>query len=288
MRLEADIQQHTYAIGTPLEHTALADCKLSFAPGERVGILGPTGSGKSTLVQILAGLLEPSSGQVALDRVSVYGRSRAARSVRRHVGLVLQYPEDQIFAQTVLDEVAFGPRNMGLDQDEVLSRTRWALEIVGIDPDSFGTRSPLALSGGEMRRIALASVLSMQPRILILDEPTAGLDPRGRHELIARICQWQEEQNQTLILVSHNLADLARAVDRILLLHKGTIVADDSTDRILSNSRLLSSVGLEVPAPVRLLQTLRERGWLVRTDQITPLGAANEITRAATTREAVQ
>jgi energy-coupling factor transport system ATP-binding protein len=200
----------------------------------------------------------------------------------------LQYPEDQIFAQTVLDEVAFGPRNLRLEQADVQSRTRWALEIVGIDPDSFGKRSPLALSGGEMRRIALASILSMQPRILILDEPTAGLDPRARHELIARICQWQEEQNQTLILVSHNLADLARAVDRVILLHKGTIAADDSTDRILSDSRLLSSVGLEVPTPVRLLQTLRERGWLVRTDQITPLGAANEITRAATTREAVQ
>ncbi len=288
MRLEAHIQQHTYATGTPLEHTALAGIRLSIAPGERVGILGPTGSGKSTLVQILAGLLEPTAGQVTLDRVSAYSRSKAARSVRRCVGLVLQYPEDQIFARTVLDEVAFGPRNLGLDQDEVTSRTRWALETVGIDPDSFGSRSPLALSGGEMRRIALASILSMQPRILILDEPTAGLDPRGRRELVARICRWQEEQNQTLILVSHNLADLARAVDRILLLHKGNIAADDSTDRILSDSRLLSSVGLEAPAPVELLEALQQRGWPVHTDRITPLAAADEIVRAMAAREAAQ
>jgi len=286
MRLDADIQRHTYAVGTPLEHTALAGIRLSVAPGERVGILGPTGSGKSTLVQALAGIQEPTSGQISLDGVPVYGRSRAARSVRRHVGLVLQYPEDQIFARTVLDEVAFGPRNLGLKQDEVLSRARWALETVGLDPDTFAARSPLALSGGEMRRIALASVLSMQPSVLILDEPTAGLDPRGRHELIARICRWQEEQNQTLILVSHNLADLARAVDRIILLYNGAIVADDSTRRILSDGRLLSSVGLEVPTPVGLLDALREKGWPVCTDQITPLEAANEIVRAAAAREA--
>jgi energy-coupling factor transport system ATP-binding protein len=202
------------------------------------------------------------------------------------VGLVLQYPEDQIFARTVLDEVAFGPRNLGLKQDEVLSRAHWALETVGLDPDTFATRSPLALSGGEMRRIALASILSMQPSVLILDEPTADLDPRGRRELVARICGWQEEQNQTLILVSHNLSDLARAVDRIILLYNGAIVADDSTKRILSDSRLLSSVGLDVPAPVGLLKALREKGWPVRTDQITPLEAANEIVRAAAAWEA--
>lgn len=288
MQLEADIQQHTYAIGSPLEHTALADCRLSIAAGERVGILGPTGSGKSTLVQILAGLLEPTSGQVTLDGVPAYGRSKATRSIRRHVGLVLQYPEDQIFARTVLDEVAFGPRNLGIEKIEILPRTRWAMETVGIDPDSFGTRSPLALSGGEMRRVALASVLSMQPRTLILDEPTAGLDPRGRRDLIERICRWQEEQKQTLILVSHNLADLARAVGRIVVLYKGTIAADDSTKSILSDSKLLSSVGLEVPDPVRLLQVLQERGWPVHTDQVTPLEAAKEIVRAAATREAAR
>jgi energy-coupling factor transport system ATP-binding protein len=201
--------------------------------------------------------------------------------------LVLQYPEDQIFARTVLDEVSLGPHNLGLTDDEVFARTRWALEIVGIDPDTLGTRSPLALSGGEMRRVALASILSMQPHVLILDEPTAGLDPRGRRELMVQICRWQQEQNQTLILVSHNLADLARAADRIILMHEGNIIADDSTKRILSNGKLLSSVGLEVPGPVALLEALQARGWPVCTDQVTPLGAANEIVRAAASRETV-
>ena len=149
MQLEADIREHTYAIGTPLEHTALAGIRLSIAPGERVGILGPTGSGKSTLVQIIAGLLAPTSGQITMDGVSAYSRSKAARSLRQHIGLVLQYPEDQIFARTVLDEVSLGPHNLGLTDDEVFARTRWALEIVGIDPDTLGTRSPLALSGKE-------------------------------------------------------------------------------------------------------------------------------------------
>jgi energy-coupling factor transport system ATP-binding protein len=288
VQLEASIHQHTYSTGTPLEHTALVHVRLSIAPGERVGILGPMGSGKSTLVQILAGLLEPTSGWVTLDGIPVYGRGRAARSARRSVGLVFQYPEDQIFSRTVLDEVSFGPRNLGLGQEAVLARVRRALETVGVDPDRMGMRSPLALSGGEMRRVALASILSMQPRVLILDEPTAGLDPRGRQELIARVLQWQQEQKQTLVLVSHSLEDLARSVDRILLLHRGSIAADDTARHVLGNSQLLQSVGLECPAPVALLELLQQRGWPVRTDRITAREAAVEIERAAGAREAAQ
>ncbi len=268
---------HTYARGTPLAHAALRGVSLEIAPGERVGIVGRTGSGKSTLVQHLAGLLRPTSGRVLLDGVIAHTRSSAAQ--RRKLALAFQYPEHQIFEHTVLREVAFGPRHLGLRKDEIAGRVSWALEMVGLDAEAMGARVPFTLSGGEMRRVALASVLAMRPEVLILDEPTAGLDPQGRRELLAQVRRWQEEIGMTLVLVSHDLDELAHVVERVVLLNDGQVAIDGPARQVLSDGPLLRAAGLDVPQPVALLQMLRKAGWDVRTDRLLPEAAAEEILR---------
>ncbi|MBU0705465.1 MAG: energy-coupling factor transporter ATPase [Chloroflexi bacterium] len=271
---------HTYSPGTPLERAALRGVSLEIGAGERVGILGPTGSGKSTLVQHLAGLLAPTAGRVLLDGVAAHERTAEARARRRRVGLAFQYPEAQIFEQTVFREVAFGPRNLGLEKTEITARVRWALEMVGLASAVMEDRVPFTLSGGEMRRVALASILSLQPEVLILDEPTAGLDPQGRRELLARIQAWQKGTDSTLVIVSHNLDELARVVERVVVLGAGEVVADGPARRVLSDGQLLRAAGLDAPQPVALLQALREAGWAVRTDRLLPEEAAAEIAQA--------
>jgi len=195
------------------------------------------------------------------------------------VGLAFQYPEDQIFEQTVFREVAFGPRNLGLDEAEVAARVNWALEMVGLDPVAVAQRMPFTLSGGEMRRVALASILAMRPRVLILDEPTAGQDPQGRRALLDKVGAWQRETNMTLIVVSHALEDLARLVERVIALREGRVVADGPTRQVLSDVKLLRAIGLDVPQPVALLQALRQAGKEVRVDRFLPAEAASEIAR---------
>ena len=280
MLIQVDRLVHTYAPGTPLARTALQGVTLAIERGERVGLVGPTGSGKSTLAQHLAGLLVPTSGHVRLDGISAHERTARARSQRHQVGLSFQYPEDQIFEQTVTREVAFGPRNLGLKEANALvSRVHWALEMVGLDAAAMGQRSPFTLSGGEMRRVALAATLALCPSVLVLDEPTAGLDPRGRRDLLARLLAWQEEHKTTMILISHNLGELARTVDRLIVLRGGHIVADGPTRQILSDKVSLRAAGLDVPQPVALLLALKAAGWEVRTDRLTPEEAAAEIAR---------
>ena len=273
---------HVYAPGTPFERVALRQVNLQIAAGERVGILGPTGSGKSTLAQHLAGLLKPTAGCVLLDGVPVHS---APRDHRLQVGIAFQYPEDQIFEQTVFREVAFGPRNLSLDEAEVTARVRWALEMAGLDPETMSQRMPFTLSGGEMRRVALAGILAMRPRVLILDEPTAGQDPQSRRGLLARILAWQKEIGLTLVIISHALAELVlspaeglgQVVDRLVMLKEGQVVADGPTRHILSNGALLDTAGLEVPEYIRLLQALRQRGSKVRTDLVSAAETATEI-----------
>jgi len=286
MLIQAQQLAYTYAPGTPLARPALRGVDVEIGPGERVGILGPTGSGKSTLVQLLAGLLAPTAGRVLLDGVAAHGHSAAARACRRRVGLAFQYPEEQIFEPTVFREVAFGPRRLRLPEAQVEERVRWALQMVGLEPATMEQRSPLSLSGGEMRRVALAGVLAMQPQVLILDEPAAGLDPQGRRELLARMRAWQEQVNGTLILVSHNVDDLARLVERAVVVAHGRIVADGPLRRVLSDSERLRAVGLDAPQTVTLLQALRRAGWPVRTDRLLPEEAAGEIARAGRLLEA--
>jgi energy-coupling factor transport system ATP-binding protein len=269
---------HVYGSGTPLAREALRGVSLEIGPGERVGVVGRTGSGKSTLVQHLAGLLRPTSGRVLLDGAAAHARSSAA--LRRRIAIAFQYPEHQIFERTVLREVAFGPRNLGLGKDEVAARVAWALEMVGLDSEEMGERVPFTLSGGEVRRVALAGVLAMRPEVLILDEPTAGLDPQGRRELLEQMRRWQEEVGMTLILVSHDLDELARVVERVVLLDDGRAAADGSARRVLSDGPLLRAAGLDVPQPVALLHMLREAGWDVRADRLLPEEAAAEIARA--------
>jgi len=274
MLIQVENLTHVYAPGTPFERVALRQVNLQIAAGEQVGILGPTGSGKSTLAQHLAGLLKPTAGHVLLDGVPVHS---APRDHRLQVGIAFQYPEDQIFEQTVFREVAFGPRNLGLDEAEVTARVRWALEMTGLNSEVMSQRMPFTLSGGEMRRVALASILALRPRVLILDEPTAGQDPQSRRRLLERILTWQEETGLTLIIISHTLEDLGHTLERLVVLKGGQVVADGPTRHTLSDSALLNAVGLDMPEPVKLLQTLRQKGRKVRTDLVSAAEAATEI-----------
>ena len=280
MLIQVENLAHTYAPGTPLAHTALQGINLKIDPGECVGILGPTGSGKSTLLQHLAGLLEPTGGRVWLDGVAAHERTPAARARKRQVGLAFQYPEDQIFEQTVFREVAFGPRNLGLKDAQVAARVRWALDMVGLGSSAMEGRVPFTLSGGEIRRVALAGILSLHPEVLILDEPTAGLDPRGQRELLARVLAWQQQTHMTLILVSHALDELPRLVERVVVLNRGQVIADGPVRQVLSDGALLRAAGLDVPQPVALLHALQKAGWAVRADRLLPEEAAGEIARA--------
>jgi energy-coupling factor transport system ATP-binding protein len=286
MLIQVQNLSYTYAPDTPLARTALRDVNLEIDRGWRIGISGPSGSGKSTLVQHLAGLLEPTSGQVLLDGVPAHEHSPTARTRRGRIGLAFQQPEDQIFEKSVFREVAFGPGNLGLDAARVNQQVSWALEMVGLDQAEFEGRVPLTLSGGEMRRVALAGILAMQPDVLILDEPTAGLDPQGWRDLLGRICAWQEETGLTLIVVSHDLDQLARVVDRMVLLKSGQIVVDGLTRRVLSDGGLLRSIGLDVPQTVTLLQTLQRGGWQVRDDRLLPEEAVAEIVQSRERLEA--
>jgi len=271
---------YIYAPRTPLARTALDGVNLELRSGERVGIVGQTGSGKSTLAQQIAGLLAPTAGRVLLDGTTAHERTAAARAQRRRIGLAFQHPEQQIFEQTVLKEVAFGPHNLGVAEAQITERVHWALEMVGLSPETFAQRVPFALSGGEMRRVALAGIVAMRPEVLILDEPTAGLDPRGRRELLGRVDSWQRETGMTLILISHHLDEVARLAERVILLAHGQVAADGPTRKVLGDSQLLRSAGLSAPQPVALLEALRSAGWPVRTDLLLPEQVAAEIGQA--------
>lgn len=274
---------HVYAPSTPFERTALRDVNLEIEAGESVGIVGPTGSGKSTLVAHLAGLLTPTAGRVLMDGVDISHERPGTR-----VGLAFQTPEDQIFEQTVFREVAFGPRNLGLTASEIEERVDWALEMVGLDPAVIRDRVPFTLSGGEMRRVALASILAMRPVILILDEPTAGQDPQSRRELLARLRALHAQGDLALIVVSHAMEEIARLVERIVVLNEGQLVANAPTRQVLSDAELLRSVGLDVPEPTALMRALHRRGLPVRTDVLSAAEAAAEIARVHLLEEAAR
>lgn len=258
---------HIYQPGTPFEWHALDQVSLEIPDGVFWGIIGPTGSGKSTLIQHMNGLLKPTSGRVLVDGIDLADRKADLRAIRQRVGLVFQYPEQQLFGETIYEDVAFGPRNLKLDPAEVDRRVMVALERVGLSPE-LKDRSPFGLSGGQARRVALAGVLAMEPRVLILDEPTAGLDPRGREEILQLVRSFPA-LGMTVILVSHSMDDVALNADQVLVMHRGRVHMLGTPRELFSRRAELEAIGLGVPAAVELVEKLRARGWELPADVVT-------------------
>ncbi len=250
---------HVYSAGTPFEQIAVDKVSLTIPQGQFVGLLGHTGSGKSTFVQHLNALLAPTSGRVLVGGVDINKDKKTRRDVKWQVGLVFQYPEYQLFEETVFADIAFGPRNMGLKGDEVEERVREAAGFVGVDEALF-QRSPLELSGGQKRRIAIAGVIAMRPEALILDEPTAGLDPRGCRQIMDNICRYQRESGATVIIVSHNMDDAARLTQRLIVFDHGRVAMDGTPEEVFSRPKELIGIGLAVPQATEIAMALREKG----------------------------
>ncbi len=250
---------HLYSAGTPFEHTALHAVDFSADPGEYVAVIGRTGSGKSTLIQHLNGLLKPTSGQVLFDGTDIWESKERTRQVRCQVGLVFQYPEYQLFEETVYQDIAFGPKNMGLDSDEVDRRVKQSARFVGLEPGVL-EKSPFDLSGGQKRRVAIAGVIAMEPQVLVLDEPTAGLDPAGSARILDNIRTYHQEKNACIILVSHSMEEVAREAERLVVIHKGTIPFSGPPAQVFAHGDELEAMGLGVPAMTRVFARLRAMG----------------------------
>ena len=250
---------HTYSAGTPFQRSAVEGLSLTVGKGEFLGIIGHTGSGKSTLIQHLNGLLQPTSGRILLEGKDIWAEPKKIRDVRFKVGLVFQYPEYQLFEETVYKDIAFGPKNMGLDSGEIDRRVRDAAAFVGLDAELLD-KSPFELSGGQKRRVAIAGVIAMEPQVLVLDEPTAGLDPRGRDDILARIQEYHRARNASVVLVSHSMEEIARNVDRIVVLSDGKVYMEDTPAQVFARSAELERVGLDVPQVTKVAAALKRRG----------------------------
>ena len=250
---------HVYSAGTPFEKTAIENISLSIPSGQFVGLLGHTGSGKSTFIQHLNALLKPSSGTVYVDGEDINKDKKSRRAVKNKVGLVFQYPEYQLFEETVFADIAFGPKNMGLGKEEIEQRVREACGFVGVEEELL-QRSPLELSGGQKRRIAIAGVIAMRPGVLILDEPTAGLDPAGCRQIMDNICRYRRESGATVIIVSHNMDDAARLTERLIVFNHGAVAMDGTPEQIFAQPERLVEIGLNVPQSTALAMALREKG----------------------------
>ena len=257
--LQAEALRHVYSAGTPFETVALDRISLSFEAGQLIGIIGHTGSGKSTFIQHLNGLLKPTSGTVLFAGEDIHRSKEATRDVRFSVGLVFQYPEYQLFEETVEKDIAFGPKNMKLSETEVADRVREAARFVGLD-EAMMQRSPLELSGGQKRRIAIAGVIAMRPQVLILDEPTAGLDPGGARAILKNILDYRRETSSTVLLVTHSMDDAARIADRLIVFHKGSVAFDGAPAEVFCHTQELMDIGLDVPQAARIAEALRQRG----------------------------
>lgn len=281
MSIQIKAVNYTYGAGTPYEKQALRNINMEIKEGEFVGIIGHTGSGKSTLVQHLNGLLSPTSGTVTVDGVNLAGKDAAARKARHSVGMVFQYPEHQLFEETIRADIAFGPTNLGLNAAKIDERVRVAMHFVGLPYDEFAERSPFHLSGGQQRRVAIAGVIAMHPRYLVLDEPSAGLDPIGRQAIFDRVKEWHEDRRFTVILVSHNMEDISRLASRVIVLNKGEIMLDGNPLDIFINRRAeLAAAGVEAPPVSRLLARINECGCAVDERAIEPEEATANILAA--------
>jgi energy-coupling factor transport system ATP-binding protein len=265
VRIEAKHLAYIYGPGLPWEKHALRDVSFSIESGEFIGLIGETGSGKSTLVQILNGLLRPTEGTVLLDDSDIFNRKVNLHRIRAQVGLVFQFPEQQLFAQTVGEDVAFGPKNLGVPKEEIGKRVDEALLKVGLRPQTLRDRSPFTLSGGEKRLVSIAGVLAMRPKVLILDEVTAGLDPKGKKEILARIQLLHRVEKATIILVSHDMDEIALLSQRILILKEGKLILEGSPAKIFAQTQEVRSAGLDLPTLPRILSDLRCRGFQLPT-----------------------
>ena len=252
---------YVYMTGGPYETKALSDVNLTIHDGEFIGLIGHTGSGKSTLVQHLNGLIMPTSGRVLVDGMDLADKGTDRRAIRQRVGLVFQYPENQLFEETVEKDIAFGPKNLGLDDAEIDRRVRDAMRRVALDYDRLHERSVFELSGGQMRRVAIAGVLAMEPQVLVLDEPCAGLDPRGREEILRLIKKLHEEAGTTIVMVSHSMDDVASLAERVIVMNHGKVAMDGAPRDVFSRGAQLRAIGLDVPQAVLLADKLRERGF---------------------------
>ncbi len=257
--LEVKNLTHIYSAGTPFEHKALDNVSFSVERGDFIGIIGHTGSGKSTLMQHMNGLLKPVSGSICLDGVDIWSDKLITRQARFRVGLVFQYPEYQLFEETVYKDIAFGPKNMGLSKEEIDRRVRESAQLVGLTEEQLQV-SPFDLSGGQKRRVAIAGVIAMEPEILILDEPTAGLDPAGREEILQNIEDYRKAKNATIMMVSHSMNDVARLTDRLIVMAHSQIVMDGTPVEVFARTDELLEIGLDIPELTRLFVKLRQKG----------------------------
>ena len=267
----------TYGSNTPFEQHAVKNVSFEIEKGDFVGLIGHTGSGKSTLVQMLNGLIKPTAGSVYINSQDIWANPKEIRKFRFEVGLVFQYPEYQLFEETVYKDIAFGPTNMGLSDDEIKERVFSAAKFVGLNFELL-SKSPFDLSGGEKRRAAIAGVIAMDPQVLILDEPTAGLDPVGRNVLLSQISQYQKSRNNTVILVSHSMEDVARVTKKVMVMNKGELMMYDDTASVFARGDELSSIGLKVPQITRVTEELRKRGINLSSGILTVDKAVLEIT----------
>ena len=274
--LETKNLTYIYGQGTPFEKTAVEDVSISIEKGEFIGVIGHTGSGKSTLIQTLNGLVRPTSGQVLLEGQDIWREPKKIRAVRFRVGMVFQYPEYQLFEETVLKDIMFGPKNQGLSDDEAQARAYEAARFTGLKEELLG-KSPFELSGGEKRRAAIAGVIAMDPEVLILDEPTAGLDPRGRDVLLAQIAQYHKERGNTVLLVSHSMEDVGRVADRLLVMNAGQLLALAPTKEVFSRGEELERVGLRVPQITKIMGELQKLGLPVDPSTLTVDGALQQL-----------
>lgn len=279
MQIQVKKLNHIYSEGMPYESVSLKDVSFEIEKGEFVGIIGHTGSGKSTLIQHLNGLLKPKSGIIMIDGIDITSGEVKMSDIRRRIGLVFQYPEYQLFEETVHKDVAFGPLNLGLTQKEADKRVKMAIELVGLDYEEIGQRSPFELSGGQKRRVAIAGVIAMEPKILILDEPTAGLDPKSHADILQMIKTIHYVRNTTIIIVSHNMGDIARLSNKILVMDRGKLAMVGTPAEVFSQAAYLESLGLGLPPSAHLMNELRKRGVPVSEDILNIDEAEEELYR---------
>lgn len=277
MSIKIENLTHIYMQGTPFEKTALDNVSIDINDGEFVALIGHTGSGKSTLIQHMNGLLKPSSGKIVVDGVDITAQGVKLTDIRKKVGLVFQYAEYQLFEETIEADIMFGPRNLGLSEEEILSRAKKAMELVGLDYETYKNKSPFDLSGGQKRRVAIAGVVAMEPKVLILDEPTAGLDPKGRDEILGELQKLHKAYNMTVILVSHSMEDVAKVADKIFVMDEGKCVLDGTPKEVFKEVETLEKVGLGVPQVTYLMKELNKVGFKLPDDIFTLEQAKKEL-----------